>query len=78
MPRFAIPINWSMYATMYVEADDLDHAIDIANQQDIPDGEYVDGSWEIDDYFAREINAELIEEIEKKAYEATTNFEIDL
>lgn len=50
---FIIPVEWSMYSTIRVEADTLEHAVAKAKAciDDIPitDGEYIDGSYTIKD-----------------------------
>lgn len=49
MNKYKIPCFWQMYAIMTVEADSLEEAIDIAeNESELPDGNYVDGSFEVD------------------------------
>ena len=54
MPKFKIPVSWMMVADVEVEAKDLDAAYAAAKAIDLPDdGEYCDGSFEI--------NTELID-----------------
>lgn len=48
-----IPVCWSMMATIEIEADTLEEAIEIAKDDEgnipIPyNGDYLDGSWEVD------------------------------
>ena len=53
--RYLIPVSWSMYSTIIVEADNLEEAVKIAKEKadDLPlcrpdCSEYVDGSYNID------------------------------
>lgn len=49
MRRWKIPVIWEMYGTVYVEADTLEEAMDMAYDSEIPDdGEYLDGSFEVE------------------------------
>ena len=48
-----VPVCWGMMATIEIEADTLEEAIEIAKDEEgsipIPDnGSYLDGSWEVD------------------------------
>lgn len=52
MATWAIPVTWEVGAIIYVEADTLDEAIDIARDDEgvIPcpsDSDYVSGSWRV-------------------------------
>lgn len=47
MPKFIIPVSWTMIADMEVEADDLEDAVSKAEEAPLPEGEYCDGSFEI-------------------------------
>ena len=47
--KYNIPCSWEMYGTMEIIADSLKDAIYKANNRGIPDGEYVSGSFLIDD-----------------------------
>lgn len=49
--RFKIPVVWQMYGHVFVEAETLDEAFDIAlsDRVGLPDnGEYISASFEID------------------------------
>lgn len=48
MPDFFIPIRWSVYNTVRIEADNIDEAIRAAGDAELTDGEYIDGSFEIE------------------------------
>ena len=53
MKTWKIPVSYRMVATINVEANTLDEAIEIAKDRDgvipIPDnGEYLDSSWTVD------------------------------
>ena len=53
MKSWKIPVNWTMMGTIWVEADTLEAAIEIARDDKgvipIPDdGIFMDGSWEVD------------------------------
>ncbi len=49
---FKVPVSWQMYGHVTVEADTLQYAAEIAESDmgiGLPDnGEYVEGSWEVD------------------------------
>jgi hypothetical protein len=47
MPKFKIPVSWTMIADMVVEAETLDDAIALAEEADLPNGEYCDSSFEV-------------------------------
>ena len=48
---FKIPVSWEMYGYVNVEAESLDEAIKIVeNDSNLPDGEYIGGSFEVDEY----------------------------
>lgn len=49
---FRIPLTWEMYGHVYVEAENMEEAVEIALCPDFPlpdDGEYVDHSVMVDD-----------------------------
>lgn len=49
MKEYRIPCTWMMYGYEEVRANSLEKAIKIAeNAYGLPDGEYLDGSFEID------------------------------
>jgi hypothetical protein len=48
--QYRIPCSWESYGVMYVEAKSLEQAKDLAeNWEPLPDSEYVDGSFKIDE-----------------------------
>lgn len=52
MKTWKVPVVWEMYATIKVEAETLEEAIEIARDDagEIPlptDNYYVDGSWQV-------------------------------
>lgn len=48
MKTFKLPVTWEMYGEMVVEAESLEEAIELAEQDTmdipIPEGDYVDAS----------------------------------
>lgn len=51
MPQFKISMDWEVYATAYIEADNLKQAIELVNSDDFPlptDTHFVDGSFKVD------------------------------
>ncbi len=55
MKTWKIPVCWTMMGVVTVEADTLDKAIEIAQDDEgiipLPDnGTFLDGSWEVDCY----------------------------
>ena len=50
MKVYKIPVSWEMYGTLKIKAKSLQDAIDIANSDDqgLPDGDYIEGSFKID------------------------------
>lgn len=60
---YTIPVRWSVYATVTVEADNLEDAVKIAKDRlpEIPlssENEYIDDSYEIDGDEEELINAQ--------------------
>lgn len=62
MPIFKIACYWQVYGRMYVEAKDEETARRIAHDAPNPPGEYVMGSFEIDN----DLGDEAIEVIENR------------
>ena len=61
MKTYKIPVYWTMYDTMEVEADSLKKAIDLAiDTLPLPDGVYVDGSFTVEMETLNEIYPEEI------------------
>ena len=50
MAEFVIPCSWEMYGNMYITADTLKQAIEIAHTSKLPrDGNYIEGTFKIDE-----------------------------
>lgn len=63
MRIYHIPVSWTVYATMEVEAGDLAKAIEKADNLPLPtDPDYVDGSFEVNNEVIEIINDDLTEE----------------
>ncbi len=66
---YKIPVYWTMFDTMYVEADSLKEAIEKAiDIMPLPDGDYVDGSFTVEmdtlnQIYPEEIRQEKINEL---------------
>ena len=47
---YKVPVSWQMYGYMDIEAEGWDEALEIAEDDgtSLPDGDYVDGSFEVD------------------------------
>jgi len=59
MKTYDIPVFWMVGATVQVEANSLDEAMELALQGKLPtDGEYMDNSFQVDDHWAEEMNQE--------------------
>ncbi len=59
MPKFKIPVSWSVCGMMHIEADTLEDAIDIARASETPlpdKHDYLEDSILVDEDFARELN----------------------
>ncbi len=47
---YSIPVVWSMYGHVEVEAESVDEAIDLAQDEKLPlDGDYLEGSFVVDE-----------------------------
>ena len=56
---YRIPVVWEMYGEVEVVADSLEEAKELAIDEDLPDdGEYVDGSFEVNEDCANEMYLE--------------------
>jgi len=59
MKTYKIPVFWQMIATVEVEAESLDEAMQIVDNNPLPEnGEYVGGSFEVDVNLAVSTNEE--------------------
>jgi hypothetical protein len=69
MKNYKIPVYWTMYDTMEVEATSLKEAINLAiDVLPLPDGGYVDGSFRVEmdtlnELYPEEVRDEKINEI---------------
>jgi len=57
--QYKIPCSWEVYSYAYVNAESMDKAIAIAEQDEFPlptDTNYVDGSFEVDLDVCEELN----------------------
>ena len=59
MKKWKIPVVWQMAGIVEIEADSLEEAIDLAEVDDVslPDGSYIDDSFEVDDIGEDEIRS---------------------
>ena len=67
--KYTIPCSWQMYGHIHIEAGSWDEAIEIAEDDStsLPsDGDYVDGSFEIDHDIIEFEREEAREEIRRK------------
>lgn len=57
-----IPVTWEEYGTVFIEADTLEEAMEIAKDEageiPLPEGDYVDGSWRL-----TETDTEVVREL---------------
>lgn len=49
MKTYEIPVVWSMIGKHIITANSLDEAIEIAEDLNLPEGTYLEGSFEVDD-----------------------------
>ena len=70
MKLFKIPVFWQMYGYMDIEAETLEEATQEAYScaRPLPDGDYVDGSFDVDEDVVEDMNPGLTQE-EAKANE---------
>jgi len=60
MAKFIIASQWIMVAETEVEANSLQEAIDLISNSDIPDGEYLDDSFEINKEVTEMCNKDVL------------------
>lgn len=60
--KYIIPVSWSMSHEFIVEANSLKEAIEISDRLPLPQGDFIDGSYEINAEVAEEINDNLTSE----------------
>jgi len=62
MKKYKIAVDWEMYGEIEIEADSLEEAIQIAIEDNpsipLPEGEYIDGSWKVNEKMSRYLNGE--------------------
>jgi hypothetical protein len=63
--EFRIPCSWSNYGSIYVQAKNLEEAIEAARNAGLPydNAEFMDDSFEIDDYCVEEANQKVIKHL---------------
>jgi hypothetical protein len=49
LKTYQIPVTWLMNSVIDIEAHSLEEAIKLAYEQPLPPGEYIDGSFEVDE-----------------------------
>ena len=47
--KYKIPSVWQMYGVMEIQAENLDEAIEKAHDAALPDGDYLQDSFEVDE-----------------------------
>lgn len=57
--KFRIPVSWQVAGTVVVEAKNINEAIEIAKDKEgkipLPEGDYIEDSWQVDDLSPEEI-----------------------
>lgn len=51
MKRYGLNVVWSVYGRVWIEAESIEEAMEIANSDDTPfppNPEYLEGSWDVD------------------------------
>lgn len=63
MKKYKIAVSWGMSAELEIEADSLQSAIDeVYDDPDLPQGEYISCSFEVNEEFTEYLNGEKIDE----------------
>jgi hypothetical protein len=52
---FLLPVSWACYGVMKIKADTLDEAIQKAELADLPKGDYIDSSFEVNENLIAEM-----------------------
>jgi hypothetical protein len=72
MPKlyeFKIPCSWAVYGNIFIKAENLEEAIEKVTSDfhinDVPVGNYMDGSFEIDSEYVDEMNSRVLQQIEE-------------
>jgi len=58
MKTYQIPVCWQMIAVVNVEAESLNEAMQIAQESELPAGDYLDDSYEVDAMLAVDMNSD--------------------
>ena len=59
MKTYKVAVEWTMTKTLMIAADDLDEAMELAQDKDLPDdGEYLDESFTVNAELSEEINSQ--------------------
>ena len=59
MKTYKVAVEWTMTKTLMIAADDLDEAMELAQDKDLPDdGEYLDESFTVNTELSEEINSQ--------------------
>ena len=61
MPIFRMPVTWEVCGEIKVDALNLEEAIKFYEYENLPTGEYIDGSLVLDHDVLEELNSEIIE-----------------
>jgi len=59
MANFKVAVSWSLFGEMNIEAETLEDAIKIAEEDTeipLPDGEFMDGSFVVDPELSEDLN----------------------
>jgi hypothetical protein len=61
MSKYKVSVEWIMFATLEVEASSMEEAISIVENEDgsLPDGDYLDDSFQVNTQITAEINRSL-------------------
>lgn len=61
MNKYKVSVEWIMFTTLEVEASSMEEAISIVENEDgsLPDGDYLDDSFQVNTQITKELNAKL-------------------
>lgn len=61
MNKYKVAVEWMMFSFLEVEAASMEEAISIVENEDgsLPDGDYLDDSFQVNTQITKEINAKL-------------------
>lgn len=62
MKTYKIAVSWEMYGYVKIKAESLEEAIKKAEDDEtpLPDGNYIDGSFLVDEQMTEEFNKEVL------------------